>query len=285
MKKIVWLASFPKSGNTWVRTLLTNLLNGKQEDILNNLVAIGLSSREVLDEHMMLETSELTLREIDNYLPMAIRELANSIKSAPCFLKTHMAYTFNSYNKPIYPADVSIGAIYLVRNVLDVVVSYAHHSNCSIDDMISLMEKQDYIINNYPKDIRPQIPQHYGTWGQHISGWQNQSEIPVLFIRYEDMLADTFTSFKKIVTFSGLNATDEQLVNAVNQSAFEKLQRQEMEVGFKERKSKNALFFRNGKSGSWRQSLTAAQTERIIKTHWDAMLHFNYIDANGIPLY
>ena len=137
MKKIVWLASFPKSGNTWVRTLLTNLLNGKQEDTLNNLVAMGLSSREVLDEHMMLETSELTLREIDNYLPMAIRELANSIKSAPFFLKTHMAYTFNANNKPVYPADVSIGAIYLVRNVLDVVVSYAHHSNCSVDDILN----------------------------------------------------------------------------------------------------------------------------------------------------
>lgn len=287
MKRIVWLASYPKSGNTWIRTLLTCLLKNPhtEQPLINELIAPSMSSRNIIDEHLLLETSELTQDEIELYTPLALRELSASITCCPFFMKTHTAYTYTKNGEPIYPADVSIGTVYIIRNILDVIVSYAHHNTDTIENTIKNAAKEDFLLLSRWDDIRPQVPQKLLSWSRHIQSWKNQLEIPALFIRYEDLFEDTFTVFKEIITFSGLIASDQEMENAITRSSFNILQEQEKKFGFRERKGKESAFFRKGKIGSWRESLTDEQVKLIIQDHWEVMLEFGYIDANGNPLY
>lgn len=287
MKNIVWLASYPKSGNTWVRTLLTCLLKdtSTEQPLINELIAPVMASRDIIDEHLLLETSELTQDEIESYTPLALRELSRSLTYHPFFMKTHTAYTHTTKGEPIYPADVSIGTIYIVRNILDVIVSYAHHNTDTIEHTISNAALEDFLLLNRTDDIRPQVPQKLLSWSRHVQSWKNQSEIPVLFIRYEDLFNDTFNIFKEIIAFSGLTATDEEIENAIRHSSFDALQQQEKKFGFRERKGKESIFFRKGKIGSWRESLSDEQVKRIIQEHREVMLQLGYIDAGGNPLY
>ena len=289
MKKIIWLASYPKSGNTWTRSFLTYLLRKdireNDDDIINGLIAPILSARSRIEEYLLLETSELTHHELEAYIPLALRELAKDIDHTPFFIKAHDAYTFTEKGEPLYPSDISIGAIYLVRNVLDVIVSFAHHNNGTVKNTIQIVKQEDFAFLARTNDIRSQTRQKLLSWDGHYLSWKNQQEIPTLFIRYEDMVLDTFNTFKKMVRFSGLEATDNDIQAAIEQASFANLKAQEEKHGFGEKKSDTKSFFRKGKIGSWRESISEAEAQIIINDHRVVMEELGYIDATGNPVH
>ncbi len=289
MKKIIWLASYPKSGNTWTRSFLTYLLrkdiNDNDDNTINELVAPILSSRSRIEEYLLLEASELTHNELEAYIPLSLRELAKDIDIIPFFMKAHDAYTLTERGEPLYPADVSIGAIYIVRNVLDVIVSFAHHNNSTVKDMIQIVKQEDFAFLARSNDIKSQTRQKLLSWGGHYLSWKKQQEIPTLFIRYEDMVLDTFNTFKKMVRFSGLEATDSDIQAAIEHASFDKLKAQEQKHGFGERKRDAKSFFRKGKIGSWRESISEAEAQIIINDHRAVMEELGYIDDTGKPVF
>jgi hypothetical protein len=287
MKNIIWLASYPKSGNTWVRSMLTCLLNNAQpqEQFINELIAPIISSRSIIDEYLLLETSELTNEEIDTYTPTALRELSKSIAEEPFFMKAHNAYTYTKNGEPLYPSDASKGAIYIVRNVLDVTVSFAHHNNDTIENTIKTVSDDIFLLLSRTDDIKYQTPQKLLSWSKHVEGWSKQNEIPLLLIRYEDLVQDTFNVLKEIVKFSGLQYTDEAIAGAVESTAFDKLKAQEAKHGFGERKVDKKPFFRKGKIGSWRESLSKEQALGLIDKHREIMQQMGYLDSNNTPLF
>lgn len=95
MKGIVWLASYPKSGNTWFRTLISNLMSKSQEPVdINQLSTGGIASgRERFDELTGIESADLTFEEIDQLRPEVYAYLAQTVKE-PLFVKVHDAYTY-----------------------------------------------------------------------------------------------------------------------------------------------------------------------------------------------
>ncbi|NJK96875.1 MAG: sulfotransferase domain-containing protein, partial [Bacteroidales bacterium] len=124
-KKIIWLASYPKSGNTWFRAFLANLLHpGDKPADINELEGGPIaSSRALFDEATGLSSSDLTPAEIENLRPFVYRYIARN-STEIIFHKIHDAYTLTSEGVALVPAEATRCAIYFVRNPLDVAVFF-----------------------------------------------------------------------------------------------------------------------------------------------------------------
>jgi len=277
-KKIYWLASYPKSGNTWFRIFLANYLSDSDKPISINDVSTGAiaSSRILFDNVSALTATDLTHDEVDLLRPDIYRELNDEIEEYG-YHKVHDAYTLNENNKPLFPADVSKGVIYFIRNPLDVAISYANHSSISIDKSIKLMNRSNHNLSKSDKKISNQIRQKLLTWSEHVKSWTIQTETPVLVLRYEDMLEDTYGSFKKAIKFLDLKFDENKINRAIEFSSFNELKKQEKEEGFKEKPIKTKSFFKTGKAGNWKNKLTEEQIEKIINNNKAVMKEYNYL--------
>jgi hypothetical protein len=285
MKKVIWLTSYPKSGNTWMRAFLTSLLKEENDNTINNLLAPIVSQRSIIEDFLMLETSELTNDEVEKYLPYALKSFADEQDTVPYYMKVHDAYTLTSENIPLFPADISIGAIYIVRNPLDVVPSFAHHNSDTIEYTISVLKNSRSCFCDNVKTIKTQLRQKLLSWSGHVLSWVEQEDMPVLLVRYEDMFTRPLETFREVVQFSGINATDEMILAAIKNVSFENLKTQEQEFGFTNKRPGTKSFFRKGKIGSWRESLTSEQAAEVIAEHKMVMDRLGYLDAAGNPVY
>lgn len=281
-KKIVWLASYPKSGNTWFRVFLTNLLSDKKEaaDINNLLYSPIASSRSLFDDATGLNSSELTSNEIQNLRPEVYNYIASKSKEI-IYFKIHDAYTFSSLGIPLINHKITKAVLYFIRNPLDVAVSFAHHSNVSMDKMVKIMADENYAFCYKTDKLHLQLEQKLLSWSNHVNSWVNQSKLPILVIRYEDMQLNNFETFKKAVQFIGLKHTDNQIEKALQLSNFKEMQKQEKEKGFSERSPKSNIFFRKGIIGSWKEELSELQVKKICSNHRDMMIKFGYLNDNN----
>ena len=251
MKNIVWLASYPKSGNTWLRTLLNNYYSNDLEPSNINKLSISLkmNDSQLIEKYADLEPSELTFHELEYIRPNVFKKMAEET-SEKLFVKTHSAYFETSIQEPVIPLQNTIGIIYLIRNPLDVVVSYAHHESKSIDEMIDFMNDENAIIGNLKSSFHRLSPERMYSWSKHVLSW-TKPELPVLLVKYEDLLANTETTFSRILHFLNVEISKESLLKAVEFSAFEILKKQELDSGFKEKNLRTKQFFRKGKVGNW----------------------------------
>lgn len=278
LKKIVWLASYPKSGNTWFRTFLTNLLSGADSpaDINNLYPATIASSRLLFDEVAGIPSSDLTHDETALLRPDVYRYLAETTHEV-IYHKIHDAWIVLPNGKPLIPRDVTRAALYFIRNPLDVVISFAHHSSTTIDKTIDMMNNPDYTFCSRKTKLHNQMRQRLLTWSMHAESWIDLSNLPVMVIRYEDMLQDSFNTFKAAVDFIGIKTNHEKIRKALEFSSFGNMQEQEKEKGFREKSAKAKSFFRKGIAGDWRNTLSGKQIEAIVTHHTDMMERFGYL--------
>ncbi|MEP6619821.1 MAG: sulfotransferase domain-containing protein [bacterium] len=280
MTGIHWLASYPKSGNTWLRVLLTNYLRAAETPAsINDLDAPWTAAtREAFDECVGLESADLTREQIDHYRPAVFERLATE-PGEPVFLKIHDAFTYNANHAAIV-SKAAAGVIYVFRNPLDVAVSYAHHRNDSVDETISAMACDDAVLAGTDR-AGGQLPQTLLSWSAHVRSWLDQSNLRVHPVRYEDLVHDTAGTFAAIVRFACLEFDTCRLEKAVQFSRFEQLRAQELASGFAERQPTAVSFFRSGRCGSWRDDLTRAQVDRVVADHRDVMLRVGYLSRTG----
>jgi aryl sulfotransferase len=284
-KKIIWLASYPKSGNTWFRAFLANLLFDRETPIdINQLLFSPIASnRQMFDDTAGISSSDLSYEEIERIRPHVYEELA-ALADGPIYFKIHDAFTYTTEGIPLISNKVSSKAIYFIRNPLDVAVSFAHHNAASMDKTIKMMNNADYKFCNNTQKLDNQLLQRLSSWSGHVESWLNQDIIPVKIMRYEDMHLNTFSIFKSAVEFLGLHFSDEKIEKAIRFSSFKELQKQEKEKGFKEKPANAGKFFRNGKIGSWHDELTKEQADLIISTHSKIMYQFGYLDNTNKPI-
>lgn len=286
MNGFYWLASYPKSGNTWLRVFLTNYWrNADTPADINQLDYTPLTSmRTFFDTIVGVESSLLTPDELDRYRPAMFRLIAEH-SNTPVYFKAHDLYADTIDGEPLLPRDVTLGAIYLLRNPLDVAVSFAHHNNISPDQMIEHMATPDFGLVNHAHNVTPQLRQRLGTWGQHVVSWVDSAQVPLYIMRYEDMTLKPHETFAGALRFIGEEAEPARLEKALRFSQFDVLQAQEAEAGFYEKMPLSESFFRKGKIGSWREKLSAAQADRIINDHRDVMRRFGYLTDDDQPVY
>lgn len=273
-RRICWLASYPKSGNTWTRVLLGNLLREDREDErlipLNGTIS---SNRTMFDNLAGLPSADLTDDEIDLLRPEGYRMLAAG-SAQRLFIKVHDAYHVNGSGEPLFPADVSVGAIYLVRNPMDVAISYAYHQGHeNFERVIEQMADHGHVMAG---GKGAQLRQKTFGWSGHYREWHSQSAIPVLTVRYEDMIANTARELARMAAFLGVPASAEALAAAVDSSRFERLRDTEQRDGFRERPAKAARFFRSGRVGEGAERLDPALQQRVRDAHGDLMDALGY---------
>lgn len=278
-KRIVWLASYPKSGNTWTRALLSNLLaqDGQVGDYrLIQLSGAISSNRQRFDEHAGLSSSDLTDDEIDLLRPDVYRAAAKA-SDERLYVKVHDAFHLNTDGRPIFPTDCSWGAIYLVRNPLDVAVSYAHHQGHSNFAKVAKQLTSD--THAGAGGAHSQLRQTTGSWSGHYRSWNDQSNIRVLTIRYEDLLADTEACLKRMAHFLHLREVNDpaKIAKAVTASSFEALQKAEQDNRFTERPERAARFFRTGKAGEGIEVLPPEVRRHIQDVNGDLMRELGYL--------
>ncbi|RYD59405.1 MAG: sulfotransferase domain-containing protein [Sphingobacteriales bacterium] len=276
--KIIWLASYPKSGNTWFRAFLSALMGGGEVEI-NSMKTDGIfSSREIFEIITDIDSHDLYDEEVKLMLPSVYRQLAAERKQTQ-IVKVHDAYSFNKDSEPLIPADVTHCAVYIIRNPLDVVASLANHNGTTIDQAIDLMNNKEgclaYQRNNL--NIASQLRQLMYDWSSHVISWTRVTDFPVYVIRYEDMLGDSLSSFSRVLDAIGWNYSQEKIKTAVDASSFDKLSKQEKEKGFFEKNKKTSRFFRSGSSGNWVNELTEAQAKKILLAHKKVMEQYEYV--------
>lgn len=277
MTHLIWLASYPKSGNTWVRTFLAHYENPSSG--IANLPSLAkykiASSRELFDYIAGIEASNLTEPELQGYRSRVF-EYLQPTSPFPIF-KIHDAFLQKNH-QPIIPIASTRLVIYLVRNPLDVVISFAHHRGEAIEKTISFMNNPNATIGVTKAGVNAQFQQYLGTWSEHARGWTEQSLLPVHVIRYEDMLLNPGDSFKIILKLCGLDFNAEQFEKALHLSSFPELRRMEEEHGFDERPIQaSAPFFRQGTAGQWMNVLSEEQKNGLIQRHKDMMEKFEYL--------
>lgn len=276
-KQIVWLASYPKSGNTWFRSFLTALLKEKEVD-LNQMATDGIfSGKNYVENILDLNSDYLRRQQIESYQRIAFTHLSATSKKR-LFIKIHDAFTHSETDGlPLIPEEPTKMAVYLLRNPLDVALSLANHIGKSTDKAID-----KYIINpngsfvSLKNSANNQFHQPLGTWSMHVESWLEKPAFPVHFIRYEDMREKPFETFKAAIQAIGLEVSDEPIKFAIEETQFEKLQKKEQEKGFKEKQNPTSSFFFKGQVGRWKEELSNEQIEKIREINEPMMRRFGY---------
>ena len=279
--EIVWLASYPKSGNTWVRLLLGNLLGLQDSDDADSFSPVaGISSaRWIFDRYLSVDTYELTDEEIDRFRPAVYRKMAEQVDDL-MFVKAHDSFQQLPDGQPIFPADCSRAAIYIVRDPLDVAVSYTHHrGETDFEKTVELMNEPTMAIGGKSNE---QLRQLMKDWSGHYRSWTDQPGIPVLVVKYEDLSADTPGQLRRIADFVGLDESSFAMSyeEAAEASRFDRLQKIEAEKGFRERPVKADRFFRSGRSGEGREQLSERLQQKLTAHHAEVMRELGYLEGN-----
>jgi len=277
LKNLIWLASYPKSGNTWLRTFLTNLLIEKNAPAdINQLIPRYWANDNILiEKYIDVEPSELTEDELLSLRPKAYVEYSNSNENF-LYLKIHDAYFHVNENESIVPADQTYKVIYVIRNPIDIVGSFANHQGESYDEIIDFMNRDDALLNQQGSSYHRFSPERLYSWSRHVESW-TKSGLSVLVVRYEDMQSNPRDTFFKISEFLQLNKPIEEVEKAIQFSEFKLLKRQEEISGFGAKNKKATNFFRKGKVGSGTHELSQTQIKKILADHESIMKQFKYI--------
>ncbi len=277
MGGILWLASYPKSGNTWLRAFLHNFMrNPDQPYDINKLMEFtaGESQTVLYRKFDPRPWTEYTREDVAKIRPLVHRELTKSFPDT-VFAKTHNAL-LEDFGHPTVNMEVTVGSIYVVRNPLDVAISYAHHLSVDYDEAIKLLGTKGAMTIPSEKHVHELM----GSWSQHVESWTGRPNPRLHLVRYEDLLESPFKSFGGIARFLGINPTRERLDKAIKQSSFKVLKTQEKAKGFIERPAKADAFFRKGEAGQWRRELAPEQVKRVIADHREQMERFGYVPAD-----
>lgn len=277
----VWLASFPKSGNTWVRAIVTalgvhphffavnQLSSGAQPFIVaGELGTTGLDCRW-LDAH---EVDVLRDTQIRRSSPRQ-QDAGETVK--PRLRKSHEIYRSGEYGREPFPADATRAALLIVRDPRDVACSYSPFFGISIDESIDALAKGT--LSQQASPARGQTAQPWGSWSHHLTTWLDKEvPFPVHVVRYEDLKRDAVATLLPVFNEVGLTCSEAELRAAVDQAAFERLQDSESKHGFQETSPRTERFFRKGTAGGWRDELTDSQVAMIESDHADLMELFGY---------
>lgn len=278
MSGIIWLASYPKSGNTWLRAVLANYEANQAVPVqINELPRFSFTDSRARPYVALSGRPEsaLTPNEIHALRARVHADFARTA-ARPVLVKTHNIIA-SLDDVPLITPDLTRGAIYVIRNPLDVAVSFADHFGLSLDAAIVSIGNE----RNAAPPTPGKIFDFLSSWSTHVRSWVDMTAFPKCVLRYEDMAADAVRTFGQAIEFLGWPLEPARLERAIGFSSFSEMRRQEAAGGFIERSGKAERFFRQGRVGAWRETLSAAQAKSIIERHRDVMARHGYLTAAG----
>ncbi len=278
LKNLFWVASYPKSGNTWMRAILTSLFYS-DDGIFDFKLLPKIDQFEKLQYFDFVKDINIDDYKRLNELPVISKywaEAQNRIKSKELiFFKTHSCnYSYNNLN---YTNQLKTrGGIYIIRDPRDVAVSYSKFIGESIDMTIDYMLGQSRQIWNQNKSLGIILSR----WDYHVASWLSLKS-PIIFIIYEDLLDKTEKILNELINFLTeelkikIDVNQKKIDNIIQSTSFNLLKQKEEKEGFREA-SKSSAFFREGKSMQWKNDLNEKQISKIETNFSEAMKKFNY---------
>lgn len=276
-RNIIWIASYPKSGNTWFRILLANYLSESKDPININQInhSFIASNRSIFDSVIGVNSSDLLEEEIRALRPQFYRSISNESEST-VFIKVHDAWEKNHLNEPLFPQDVTKGVVYLIRHPLDVAVSFAYHEGISFQQSLLEIDDLSKKFCRKKEKLHNQLTQNLLTWSNHVTSWVDNSNLPVHIIRYEDMLNNTYLTFSSAIKFLDLEYSESMIKKAIRFSDFREVKKQEELNGFKEKPMNLEKFFRSGSSGNWKKHYRKEHVLNFRDNNSTLLERFNY---------
>ena len=284
---IIWLASYPKSGNTWIRSFLISLLFTKKKDFnLKDLSLISQYPRRVFFKSFI--NNPLNIHEVKKYW-IPTQDKINSDKRIR-FFKTHNSlcnldnYYFTNFKN-------TLGAIYVVRDPRNVITSIKNHFSYEsyekakefiFDENCLLGDDKKKIINSLKEN---EIITPISSWKNHYNSWKLLKK-NYLLIKYENLLENPFSEFKKLCDYVGkllnLSFNDNQIKKAIDDCSFYSLKSIEERDGFAEStynklKGKRNKFFFLGPKNKWKELLDDKTVYQIEKNFKKEMLELGYL--------
>lgn len=261
-----------------MRMLLANYFNETDQphDINEPGVTNGIaSSRARFDEMLGMDSSDLTADEIKALQPEVFTQMT-AFSDQRHWIKVHDAQMTLADGRWLFPPGVSGVVIYLIRNPLDVAVSLAFHDgHQDFDKAVTKLCNNQTTLAGLSSI---QLPQIMGGWGDHVISWVDQDKIPVMIVRYEDLLIDTEAKLSEVLAFArpDIEVDLEQVSHAAKETTFDKLTAAEEDGGFREKPQRADRFFRKGEAGDWKNHLASGQVARISDAYGEVMNRFGY---------
>jgi len=289
-KQIFWIASYPKSGNTLLRSILSSIFftdDGlfnfkllKNIPIIESTINLNFIKKNNLKDYDNLHKLEI----LSKYWEKIQSKENLGFNGDFLFVKTHHALT-EVFNNSFTSESCTRGIIYIVRDPRDVVVSYAHHYNSSIENSIkdilntksaiAWQDKQNIFLNKKkPLTI-------LSSWNFNCESWiENPFKCPILILKYENMISNKMKIIKELIDFFHknfnfeFNNLDKKIDNIIQSTDFDLLKKNEARFGFSEAVGKK--FFRKGASNQWENILSKKQVYNIEKNFYPLMRKLGY---------
>jgi len=259
---IIWLPSYPKSGNTWVRAFVTAYLYGQNGQFNFKLLnKIGEFPDHTILGRFMDSKNFHNLGEVSKHW-IKVQELINS-SNKNTFLKTHSSLC-NINGNLFTNSKTALAFIYVVRDPRNVTLSMSNHFGITQEESFDIISNERYII--YPSVGNQIIPSTLvGSWSNHCSSWKNCKSINKIIIKYEDLINDTKSTFEKIINFlakyTEIKYDEEKLINSINSTKFDSLRKLEDKHGFN--MGQKNKFFHLGKKNDWKTLLDTKISSKI----------------------
>jgi aryl sulfotransferase len=274
MRRITWVASYPKSGNTWVRAIVECIVHPERPLDINALGVTAPSFARLTQKYVArngIRVPASAPGEVRRCWTPLQRELCEA-SDEPLFLKTHnVAARFDS--GPFPDPESTAGAIYILRDPRDVALSYAWHYKMTLGlAVVALCTSSAF--NN--KQHASGLTELLMSWGEHVQGWTSLKTCPLLVLRYEDLLADPATAARQIGEFLDKPLSPDQGAAIAAATSFQELRGQERARGFNEAVRREG-FFRTGTAGQWREVADPSVFQPLIDKNGRIMRRHGYL--------
>ena len=279
---IIWIASYPKSGNTWLRALLASYYFTDDGSFSLSL----LDKIDAFPSDKFFEEYNDQFSKVEDTCKYWLKEQEKiNKKNKITLLKTHSAIckiNGNSFTNK----ENSIGAIYIVRDPRNVITSISNHYQISIEDAFQFMKDEKRGIIN-KKDGRYLGFQAVWSWSINQKTWVENNLFPVLVIKYEDLLKETYNTLRKVIEFINKISNSSKTFdkskgkNSIKNTSFEKLQRMENDHGFAEAMNKKGTnkkikFFNLGQKNNYKNLLSQDLIIKMNEFYKEELIKFNY---------
>lgn len=264
-----WLVSYPKSGNTWIRLLLTEYFRRRANCPQKFLDVEG----HIYHLASPLPLNELSLKEQVMLRPSVVMHAHLLFNHHWYLAKSHHAAEVVE-GMPIFCRAFVHSAIYIVRDPRDVAISFAHYlgSEKTIDDAIRIMREPRATLQDENRAAHLLF-----SWSHHVSSWLAEKDFPTILVTYESLHANTAGVLKRLLQFLGEDEPNEEWINeAVEHCRIDNLRRLEEAGEIQEKARTQDTFFRRGVSQGWKDELSLDRVREIEEDHGNVMKVLGY---------
>ena len=285
---IIWLASYPKSGNTFLRSLISAYFFTKDGNFqLDTLDKISQFPNINVFKKLGFNTSN-DLEIVKNYINIQKKIISQNSKTIK-FLKTHTSfYDINGYK--FTDLNNTLGVIYIVRDPRSVVKSFANHNQMSLESATDKLLEFGTLTGEtkHSQKTKDQVITHMGSWSSNYNTWKEFKKLNRYFlVKYEDLVSNTEQTFIEILKFiymlgnSKFKIDNYKLKNTLKSTTFSQMQKLEKEKGFKEAlediDGKKITFFKYGLKKNDPNLFPKNLKDKILKEFKDELKELNYI--------